>query len=93
MCESFSETSPAHDQCFQVLFDVRDTVLENADGLPTAHEQVRANSICTFSEAVDMHERVRSTSLPNFKDCRLPVRSRLHISSWRLYLQDYYDNV
>jgi hypothetical protein len=48
------------------------------------------------SSAIDyasLHNAVYLSGIPNFLGCRLPVPSRLHISSWRRLLENYHDKV
>ena len=40
---------------------------------------------------VSLHERVRTSGLPNYVACHLPVPSRLNIPLWRQYLQECHD--
>jgi len=45
---------------------------------------------CNF---VRLHERVSKFSVPNYRGARIPVPSKLTISTWRLYLRNYHDSV
>jgi len=45
------------------------------------------------SHSINLHDRVFATGLPNFRQARLPVPSRLMLSAWRYYLKDYSDTL
>jgi len=78
----------AHEQINNSSSLVHDNVIDGSVKLPTAHEQC-----FSFQPYIDLHERVRASGLPNYKQCRLPVPSRLCVTVWRDYLQDYFDNI
>ena len=49
--------------------------------------------LSVVEEALGMFEMVQASGVPNFKQCRIPVRSNLNISIWRRRLCKYSDKV
>lgn len=44
-----------------------------------------------FNEHVQLHNKIYSTRCHNYKQARIPLKSKLNIPLWRLELQDYKD--
>ena len=47
--------------------------------------------LSTRHNIVDLQKTVKSSNLPNFMACRIPLQSQHNITSWRKYLVNYWD--
>lgn len=74
---------------FSPRVDIHDTP---QDFLPT-HDNDYNTKQDLRDNLVSLHDIVFSSGQPNYRGCRIPLKSRLQIPIWRNYLQKYEDNI